>query len=307
VKLRSFLTLLSISVVIILLAVVWFFPSNDDFRVENPFWNGTKNTESMVPASPLVNLSDLPSSPGGSTLILIPYADFTQAELEELQTFVAQGGTLVLADDYGFGNRILEYLGLKARFAGQALLDPLFNYKNEWFPKISHLTPSPITSNIESLIFNHATCLTDVESDSVLAFSSSFSFLDLNTNQTHDENEPTGPLPVISSHSLGSGQLILVSDPSIFINSMSTMESNYEFAQNITAITTSRLLIDQSHLPPSNLSQTKNLLAYIRGFFSVPVGAIGLVVAALTITLIPIFRKKEGNNEKGESKETALA
>ena len=300
-RLRSFLMLLSISVAVILLAVIWFFPSNDDFRVENPFWNGTKDMEALTPASPLSNLSDLPSSPVGSTLILIPYVNFTQAELEELQTFVTQGGTLVLADDFGFGNQILEYLGLQARFAGQALLDPLFNYKNKWFPKISHLTTSPITNNTESLILNHATCLTDVESDTVLASSSTFSFLDLNANETHDKNEPTGPLPVISRQSLGSsGQLLLIADPSIFINSMSTMGSNYAFIQNIVATTTSRLLIDQSHLPQSNLGQTKNLLADVRGFFSLPAGTIGLVVAALTITLIPIFGKKKISNERGE-------
>lgn len=299
-KLRSFLMLLSISVVIMLLAVVWFFPSTDDFRIENPFWNGTKDIEAATSSSPLTNLSGLPSSPEGSTLILIPYVDFTQAELGELQTFITQGGTLVLADDYGFGNQVLEYLGLKVRFAGQALLDPLFNYKNKWFPKISHFEPSPITNDIESLIFNHATCLTNVEDDSILASSSSFSFLDLNTNQTHDENEPTGPLPVISHHSLGSGQLILVTDPSIFINSMSTMEGNDEFAKNIAAITTSRLLLNQSHLPPSNLSQTKNLLAYIRSFLSSAMGTIWLVVAVLAITLIPILSKKERINGEGE-------
>lgn len=290
-ELRKFLMIFSIALVIILLIVVWFFPSNDDFRVENPFWNGSKNVSSTFQASPLATLSGLPSSPEGSTLILIPYLDFTTAELEELYTFVAQGGTLVLADDYGFGNQILEYLGLKARFSGQALLDPLFNYKNKWFPRISHLTTSSITSNTESLILNHATSLTDVETDDVLAFSSSFSFLDLNANQVWDEDEPTGPLPVISHDSLGSGQLILISDPSIFINSMVTMEGNYDFVQNIAAITTSRLLIDQSHLPPSNLDQTKNLLANIRGFLGTPVGTLGLVIVALTIMLMPIWRK----------------
>ncbi|GAH71647.1 unnamed protein product, partial [marine sediment metagenome] len=263
-ELRRFLVILTIALVIILAVVVWFLPTNEDFRADNPFWNGTKDISSSYPASPLASLSDLPPLPSGSTLILIPYLDFTPAELEQLHTFVTQGGTLVLADDYGFGNQILEYLGLKARFSGQVLLDPMSNYKNKWFPRISHIRPSSLTTNTESLILNHATCLTDVETGDALALSSVFSFLDLNGNEEWDEDEPTGPLPVISHHSLGSGQLILVSDPSIFINSMETIESNYDFVQNIAAITTFRLLVDQSHLPPSNLHQTKNLLAYIR-------------------------------------------
>ncbi len=294
-ELRRFLVILIVVLVIILTIVVWFFPSNEDFRIENPFWNGTRDISSLIPVSSLESLSDLPTSPQGVTLILVPYLDFTPTELDRLNSFVTQGGTLVLADDYGYGNQILEYLGLKARFSGHFLFDPLFSYKNKWFPRISHLTSTSVTTNTESLVLNHATCLVDVEASDVLALSSSFSFLDLNSNQTWDEEEPTGPLPVISQHSLAAGQIILISDPSIFINSMEAIESNYNFIQNIAGITTSRLLIDQSHLPPSNLHQTKNLLASIRGYLTTPVGTLGLVILALTITLMPIwYRKKRG-------------
>ena len=291
-ELRRFVVILTIALVLILAIVAWFSPSNEDFRADNPLWNGTKDISSSFPASPLASLSDLPPSPQGSTLILIPYLDFTPAELGELNSFVTQGGTLVLADDYGFGNQILEYLGLKARFSGEILLDPLFNRKNKWFPRISHLASSSVTSNTESLILNHATCLSDVEASDVLALSSSFSFLDLNGNQSWDEEEPTGPLPVISRHNLGSGKMILIADPSIFINSMETIESNYKFIQNLAAITTAELLIDQSHLPPSNLHQTKNLLAYTHDYLITPVGTLGLVILALTITLMPVWHRR---------------
>ncbi len=294
VELRRFLVILSIVSVLILTIVAWFFPSNDDFRTDNPFWNGTEDISSNYSATPLESLSDLPPLPQGSTLILIPYLEFTPAELGELNSFVTKGGNLVLADDYGYGNQILEHLGLKARFSGQILLDPLSNYKNKWFPRISHLVSGSVTNNIESLILNHATCLIDVETSDVLALSSVFSFLDLDGKQAWGEDEPTGPLPVISQHNLGSGKIILISDPSIFINSMETIESNYTLIQNIAAITTSELLIDQSHLPPSNLRQTKGLLASIRKPFTTPVGAVGLVIVALTVTLIPIWYKKRG-------------
>ncbi len=291
-ELRRFVMILTIALVIILAIVAWFFPSNKDFRAENPFWNGTRDISSSYPASPLASLSDLPPSPQGSTLILIPYLNFTPAELGELKSFVTQGGTLVLADDYGYGNQILEYIGLEARFSGEILLDPLFNHKNKWFPRISHIISSSVTINTESLILNHATCLSDVEASDVLALSSSFSFLDLNGNQAWDEEEPTGPLPVISYHNLGSGKMILIADPSIFINSMETIEDNYNLIQNLAAITTSELLIDQSHLPPSNLHQTKNLLTYTRDYLITPVGTLGLVILALTITLMPVWHRR---------------
>jgi hypothetical protein len=293
VGLRRFLVILTVALVIILAITVWFFPSNEDFRADNPFWNGLKDVSSSYPTKPLESLSALPTFSQRSTLIVIPYLDLAPAELEEVKHFVTQGGTLVLADDYGFGNRILEYMGLKARFSGGVLLDPLFCYKNKWLPRISRLSPSSITSDTKSLILNHATSLTDVDASDVLALSSSFSFLDRNDNQVWDEGEPNGPLPVIAQYDQGSGNIILVSDPSLFINSMEEIESNRTLIQNLANINPGQLFIDQSHLPTSNLDQTKSGLTVIRDAVSSPVGAISLVILALAVALMPVWRREE--------------
>lgn len=290
--LRRFLVILTIVLVIILIIVAWFLPPNDDFLAENPFWNGTSDISTSYQAIPLKSLSELPPSPQGTTLILIPYLSGTTSELEQIKSFVTRGGRLILADDYGHGNQILEYLRLGARFSNQTLLDPLVNYKNQQFPKITHFKPNPLTSNNESLIFNHATCLVNVTANDTIALSSAFSFLDLNGNERQDKNEPTGPLPVISQHSLGSGQVILISDPSLFINSMETIGGNSSFIQSIAA-TTASLYLDQSHLPPSELLQTKSLLAQARGWLATPLGTSGLVIVALVAALKPIWYKKK--------------
>lgn len=291
--LHRFLVLLITTVFILLVMLAWFLPSNDDFRTENPFWNGTRDMSLNYTTSPLESLSTLPHVPQEATLILIPYLDFTIGELEELNSFITRGGTLILADDYGYGNQILEYLGLKARFSNQILLDPLDNYKNNWFPRIAYFKPNPLTNNLESLVFNHATSLTNIATGEIMAMSSLFSFLDLNSNQIHDEDEPIGRLPVFSRHNLGDGQVMLISDPSIFINSMEAQGSNHNVIQNIAAFTNSNLLIDQSHLPLSNLQQTKNLLVRIRSFLVTLPGTLGLVILALTITLMPIWHKQD--------------
>ena len=295
--LHRFLVILTIALVITLSVVVWFFPSDEDFRTENPFWNGTEDTAADHVVLPMEAFSELPVPPGGSALILIPYIELTPAELDQLNSFISQGGILVLADDYGFGNQILEYLGLEVRFSCQPVLDPLFSLNNKWLPRVFHLAPAPITSNAESLVLNHATCLIDAPADSILALSSTFSFLDLNDNEIWDEGELTGPLPIITHQNLVEGQIILLSDPSIFINSMEVIDDNFNFIQSIAGITTSRLFIDQSHLTPSNLSQTKNLLAHIHSFFITPIGTLALVGLLLMTTLVPIWYRKGEENE----------
>ena len=294
VTLRRFLVSLAIALVVILVVMIWFMPLDDDFRVENTFWNGSSELDSYQALTPLETLADLPVATEGATLILIPYIQLTQPELEDVRRFVNEGGTLVLADDYGHGNQVLSHLGMEARFSGQALLDPLFNYKNEQLPRVFNLSPDSVTDDFESLVLNHATCLTDVESGDILAMSSSFSYLDLNDDQSWDEGEPTGAMPVISSHIQANGRVILVSDPSIFINSMGTLDDNYGVIENIAGITSSRLFLDQSHLPYSDLHHTKDLLADVRGVLATPAGTLALVAVLLIIILRPMWPRKGG-------------
>lgn len=293
-ELRRFLIILTIAVVVALTVAVWFIPSEEDFRVENPSWNGLQDISGNYSALPLQSLSDLPPLSIGSTLILIPYLDLTAAELEQLDSFITQGGRLVLADDYGYGNQILEYLGFEERFTGETLLDPMVNYKNQQFPKIFRLEPSPLTNNVTSLVLNHATCLSHVSTNNTLAMSSSFSFLDLNNSGNREEPEPKGPLPVISHRQLGNGEVILVSDPSLFINSMETIEGNATFIKNITS-TAANLYIDQSHLPATELHLTKDLLTNARHSLSTPPVTVGLVVLVLAAALRPVWQKKNRN------------
>jgi hypothetical protein len=292
VTLRKFLVSLAVALIVILAVMIWFMPLDDDFRVENTFWNGTSKLNSPQTLIPLEALDSLPVVPEGTTLVLIPYIQLTQSELEDVGRFVDGGGTLVLADDYGHGNQVLSYLGIEARFSGQALLDPLFSYKNERLPRIFNLSPDAVTADIDSLVLNHATCLTDVGSGDVLAMSSSFSYLDLNDNQEWDDGEPAGSMPVISSHVLANGRVILISDPSILINSMGTLDDNYGIITNITGISSSCVYFDQSHLPYSDLHHTKDLLADIRSVLTTPAGTLSLVAVLLIIILRPLWPRK---------------
>ena len=70
-------------------------------------------------------------NPTNTVLIVIPHQRPTGDDVDRIESYLDRGGTVVLADDYGFGNVILEGVGLAYRFSGIPLLDPLFNYRNE--------------------------------------------------------------------------------------------------------------------------------------------------------------------------------
>ena len=198
----------------------------------------------------------------------------------------------MLGDDYGTGNSLLEQLALDTRFSGLLLLDPMFKDTNSHLPRILHVVDSPYTQNVEELTFNYPTVLNAAEDVTVLAWSTDYSYLVDGSHQLTGDS-PVGPFPVMAEVTVGDGRMILISDSSLFINSMENLASNYTFIQNIAAVTTSEVLIDHSHLPLSNLRQPKNLLAAIRDPFTTPVGAVSLVILVLIITLIPIWHKKE--------------
>jgi len=293
VELRRFLLIITSVLIIALILSVWFFPSNEDFRVNNPFWNGIRDIEADYHIETLDSLDNFPSSPNEVTLITIPYREYSLIELQQLYRFVSRGGRLIVADDYGHGNQILEYLGIEVRFTGQMLLDPLVNYKNKYFPRVIHLKSDPLTANTDNLVFNHATSLSNINAENAVAVSSPFSFLDSNNDGARNEGEPTGPLPVISRHKMGSGEVISISDPSLFINSMDNIAGNGEFIQNI-ADTSPTLFIDQSHLASSDLHRTRSWLQQARSLLSTSIGTVGLILAVIIAALIPIWhlRKK---------------
>lgn len=286
---RRFLLLLSLAVVVLAAIAVWFYPSSEDFRAENPFWNGLDTFNAEFPVRPLGSLEGLPLSPQGTTLIVIPYLPFTEPELVRLKDYLLQGGTLLLLDDYGYGNEVLEYLGLKFRFSGRPLLDPLFNYKNMWFPRIVDLA-----GDQGSLVLNHASSLSNAAEVEVIAWSSRFSFLDADNNGEWDEGEPRGPLPIAAQLKIGKGFLVAVADPSMIINSMIGMEDNRSFIQNCIQVQGSspEIMVDQSRLPETPLDEAKERLAASRKGLSSFWGILGAIAVVLIVTLRPVWRRK---------------
>jgi hypothetical protein len=299
-KTSKFLLAAALIIIVFLAALIWFYPPSGDFRVENPFWNGLSTLDSTLNATVISNFNALPSNSNQSALLLIPYEPFSVSELSELNSYVLNGGTLVVLDDYGFGNQVLSGAGLSMRFNGEPLLDPLYNYKNEWLPKITDFAVSPLTANVSSLVLNHATCLNGTSDATVLAFSSGFSFLDLKGSGTYESNDPNGPFPYAAYQRVGQGYVVAVADPSIMINSMITMGNNLLFIENIVKLNgpNPRVFIDQGHLPSTTLDAAKADLAFVYASVSSPVGTLTLIVVVIALSLNSIWRRRDRDAEK---------
>ena len=293
-RVSSILFAVVVVILVISLLCVWFYPSVQDFMASNTMWNGLRSFNSEFGADNIDSLDDLPDLPDKTVLVAIPYLEYTNEELSKIKRFVDNGGTLLLMDDYGYGNSVLAYLGVSARFTNKPLLDPLFNYKNQSLPRITEFAPGLKESGIDVIMLNHATTLTNVTESEATAFSSSASFLDINENGVLDEGEPKGPFVVAAQLRLGKGTLALVSDPSIAINAMIGRDDNYDFIKYLTHYggEQGKILVDRSHLTQTPLDVSKTRLINTREMLSSPYALVG-IIAIIFVAVSRYTLKKE--------------
>jgi len=296
VKVSSILITVLLLILVISSLCIWFYPSSQDFMISNAMWNGTRNFLSELNASSIESLDDLPNPPEEAVLVAIPYLDYNDEELSNIKRFVDNGGTLLLMDDYGFGNSVLAYLGVNIRFTNKPLLDPLFYYKNPSLSRITDFAPEVKESDIDVIMLNHATTLTNVMDSEAIAWSSDASFLDLNENDVWDVGEPKGSFIIAAKIQLGEGIVAVVSDPSMIINSMVDRDHNYNFIRYLTRYegAQTRMLVDYSHLSNTPLDAAKTRLIGAREALSSPY-ALLCIIAVIFISVYRFTLKKGGS------------
>ncbi len=186
-------------------------------------------------------------------------------------------------------------------------MDPLYNYKNKRLPRITHFGAVPVAEDVESIVLNHATSLSGVSGLEIIAWSSRFSFLDLDNSSIWESKEPKGPFPIAAALPVDEGYMVLVADPSILINSMEGIADNHTFIEAMVKIQDQQptILLDHSHLPSASLDDAKDVLATTRSWFASPLEISGLAVVALIVVLSPLWRKRiKGSTQHiGGSKE----
>jgi hypothetical protein len=238
---------------------ILFYPSINDFMSSNRAWNGIYSFIKEFNVKNIDSLDDISTQAEHEVMVCIPYIEYSDEEMLKINEFVNKGNLLLLLDDFGYGNQILEYLGIEARFSNIMLLDPLFNYKNQYLPRITDFKFDFTESGIEAITLNHASTLVNVEQTHILASSSPTSFADNNGNGIKDEDETQGPLTVAAEYDLGKGKVILVSDPSITINTMVGQNDNYEFINyliNLKGIP-AKINLDRAHITKTPLDVSK--------------------------------------------------
>ncbi|WP_436932808.1 DUF4350 domain-containing protein [Halosimplex halobium] len=258
--------------------------STSVFGAYNPAWDGTSEFRTVADdhdAEPVIirNTTGYSASNANATVgvILSPETGYTQGEAARIEQFVRSGGTLLVAEDVGnHSNPLLARIGAEARVDGGLLRDERFYGASPSMPLVTALESSPYTEGADQLLFNRGTPV-EPNGSEVLAYSSNYSYVDRNLNGELDDSEVLDRRPVATIESLGAGEVVVVGDPSIFINAMIDREDNRAFVGNLVG-THATVLLDLSHtagVPPLVAVQ----LALQRSALLQIVTGIGLVLA----------------------------
>jgi hypothetical protein len=247
----------------IVFSVVWVanLPINDPYVAANVGFNGTSELASKGFQVISNNFDQILSSsnPPAVLLILGPTKQFDAANAQAIRNFVIAGGVLLLADNFGSGNGLLQQLNCPIRFDGRPLLDTLFYTKEPTYPNVVDISNSSFTVNVNTILLDHATALDmplNSSSVTVLASSSQFSFLDTNHDGQQNSGEPSGPFPVLAGMKIGNGFLIAFSSPASFTNDLLNAADNNVLLSDIVKAEShlgrnTLLFVDQTHLNPS--------------------------------------------------------
>jgi len=283
--------LLVVLVITVAVAGVWAASTSASaFGAYNPAWDGASDLETEAAAAgaePAVITATTAYGdvdPNGTVaVVLSPDEPYGDAEAARLRRFVREGGRLVVADDFGpHSNALLADLGVGVRIDGRLVRDEREHFRSPSLIVAPNVADAPLTRNVPALTLNHGSVLRPGEAR-VLVETSRYAYLDKNRNGDLDDAETMARRPVVAIERVGEGQVVVASDPSLFVNAMLERPGNRAF---VRALFSDRpdVLLDYSHaggVPPLSavvlaLRRTPWLLA------TVGIGCVGIVVAVGT-------------------------
>lgn len=276
------------------------------FGLYNTAWDGSSTLRGVgettgTTTQTLTETTNYPTDPNPGTLsvVLAPGESYSREERERMRQFVHGGGTLLVAADFQPpANELLAAIGASARIDRRLLRDERHYYQSPAMPIASNTSEHEVLTDVDRLTLNYGSAVQLNGSDGeVLVRSSSYSYVDANRNGTVDDDETLQRYPIVTSEQVGDGRVIVVGDPSIFINAMIDQEDNRQFARNLFA-SHDHILLDISHagsIPPLAFLQLKlqssALLTAVIGILSL--GTIGLWARRSTVRELLSWGKAE--------------
>ncbi|EHP88355.1 DUF4350 domain-containing protein [Methanotorris formicicus] len=175
------------------------------YSIFNTDWNGCSKFAKMIhdrgEVVPLISPYDSYNIKNGVLFIISPDIHYSSKDVEKIKTFLENGGTVIIADDFGYGNDILEGLNISPKISKRRAED-LFYYKNYSLIETYRIEDfdGKITFNIPSYI---------------------------SSNNGEIRTSSISKKILMKKVKYANGKVVIISDPDVFINAMETYNKNF--------------------------------------------------------------------------------
>ena len=194
--------------------------AQSDYSVDSTAWNGlsrfvqvAKGLGFQTESNQQLRWKDI----GSDSILVIIYPRSDSTHLRQIATYVRNGGSLLIADDFGNSRPLFTKLGIKLTTPPE--INTTTYYKNFPFAPIAtpQLQKNPISQGIDEVVTNFP-ALMESNGNATVLFSFAPSYAHSNRG--------------IVAINPKKGNFIAISDPSIFINRMLSFEGNLQLAIN---------------------------------------------------------------------------
>lgn len=242
-------------VVVVAAGIVGLSTSSAAFGSYNPGWDGTSDLRTLASETGATTeltqetvIYERVAPEETIAFVLSPTDRYDPGEVDRVRGFVRAGGTVVVAGDFaGTANSLLTDLGVASRLDGRPVRDERRYYRGPSLPVATNIVEGyAVTANVSRLTLNHPTVVAPGRNSTILVNTSGYAYVDANGNQALDDDETLRERPVVVAESLGDGRVVVVSDPSVFINAMLDVPDNRQFASNLVT-DTGTVVFDYSH------------------------------------------------------------
>ncbi|WP_298665825.1 DUF4350 domain-containing protein [uncultured Methanofollis sp.] len=206
--------------VLVLVAGVHLSTSYDQYSRYNVQWNGTSSFFSVleeVGAHEISDPADLSNYADATLLIIAPAGPPQPVQVAAWREFLARNNTIILCDDFGTGDAMLRALGATIWIHPYPVVSVDRDYSTPAAVAAHPVENTSLLQNVSTVILDRPAAL---EGGDTLLRTSLLSWVDTNRNATLDGSEEMGRFTVSAREQIGGGEVIVVGDPGIFLNSM---------------------------------------------------------------------------------------
>ncbi|MEN6341997.1 MAG: DUF4350 domain-containing protein [Methanospirillum sp.] len=273
----------AVGFILVIAAVALFLhlsTTDIEFSRYNPEWNGTSQVFEALDNSGTVMVRDPAALRGrhnATLLVIAPARAPTAEEGSAYRSFVAAGNTLILADDFGSGNELLQAIGASTRLDRGNLSSLEREFESSEAPLGFPVKGQPLVADLSKVVFNRPVA---VFGGNPLINTTYLSWIDTDGDGRVDRTEPLGRFTVATEETVGAGKVVVIGDASLFINAMQGL-SGCDNGLLVRRLAADATLTDQ------RLSQTATAAGPISTFLWVrETPALVVVVTALSLGLI---------------------